>query len=51
MSYMVWDSYISKLNGMGLWGSTMHADNINWTDGTKIRNAASKGRDNENKWK
>lgn len=50
---MVGDSYIFKLNrmglwGMGLWGSTMHADNIIWTDGTKIRIAASKGRDLEN---
>lgn len=50
---MVGDSNLLKINRIGLRGSTMQADNIDWTDGTKIRIAAVEGRDkkkvNENK--
>lgn len=53
MFFMVGDSNLTKINRIGLRGSTMQADNIDWTDGTKIRIAAVEGRDkkkvNENK--
>lgn len=45
MFFMVGDSNLTKINRIGLRGSTMQADNINWTDGTKIRIAAVEGRD------
>lgn len=52
MFFMVGDSNLSKINRIGLRGSTMQADNIDWTDGTKIRIAAVEGRDKKkSKWK
>lgn len=53
MFFMVGDSNLTKINRIGLRGSTMQADNIDWTDGTKIRIVAVEGHDkkkvNENK--
>lgn len=51
MFFMVGDSNFTKINRIGLRGSTMQADNIDWTDGTKIRIAAVEGRDKKSKWK